>query len=441
MYKFNPNLYTDVRIENNISTRIRIENNTIVENKEYSESGVIVRVFDGELWYTSSITNFDSIQKEIDYLSKLAKENPNINENKIVNKYEVNRDKLIQFESILGIENREKENLISDYNKFLNSEENIIPKHLLYIDNYIRKHIITSKGTDVEYDYAECSVNISYYVKSKDNNPQCFKKVFKHDFNELKNKYDELEKDIEKNIEFYNEAKPISPNEYTCILSPMAAGIFAHESFGHKSEADFMVGDEKMLDEWAIGKKVGSDILNIVDCGNEINSGFVPYDDEGNKSKKTYLIKNGILMGRLHSSETSALLDEEVTGNARAVNFEFDSIVRMTSTFIEGGNMTVEELFSSVKNGIYIDTVNHGSGMSTFTLAPQRAYLIKDGKISSPVLISVITGNVMRTLNEITGVSNEVEIISGTACGKNDQFPLRVAVGGPYIKVNKLQVS
>ncbi|MFY9284241.1 MAG: DNA gyrase modulator [Miniphocaeibacter sp.] len=78
MYKFNPNLYTDIRIENNISTDIRIENNAIVENKEYSKNGAIIRVFDGKLWYTSSITNFDNIQKEINYLSKLANENPNI---------------------------------------------------------------------------------------------------------------------------------------------------------------------------------------------------------------------------------------------------------------------------------------------------------------------------------------------------------------------------
>lgn len=441
MYKFNPNLYTDIRIENNISTDIRIENNAIVENKEYSKNGAIIRVFDGKLWYTSSITNFDNIQKEINYLSKLANENPNIKKNKIVEKYEVNVDKLIQFDSILEVQNEEKENVILDYSNFLNSIDNIIPKHLLYIDNYIRKQIITSKGTNVEYDYVECSVNIVYYIKSKNNNPQCFKRIFKNNFNELKNQYTELKEDIEKNIEFYNEAEPIIPNEYTCILSPMAAGIFAHESFGHKSEADFMVGDEKMLNEWAIGKKVGSDILNIVDCGYEINSGFLPYDDEGNKSKKTYLIKDGLLKGRLHSTETSALLDEEVTGNARAINFEYDSIVRMTSTFIEGGNKTVEELFSSVKDGIYIDTVNHGSGMSTFTLAPQRAYLIKDGKVSSPVLVSVITGNVMNTLNEITGLSNEIEIISGGSCGKIDQYPLKVAFGGPYIRVNKMQVS
>ncbi|WP_276318583.1 hypothetical protein [Marinitoga lauensis] len=41
------------------------------------------------------------------------------------------------------------------------------------------------------------------------------------------------------------------------MLSPEAAGVFAHESFGHKSEADFMIGDEKMKEEWQIGKKVG----------------------------------------------------------------------------------------------------------------------------------------------------------------------------------------
>ena len=53
------------------------------------------------------------------------------------------------------------------------------------------------------------------------------------------------------------------------------------------------------------------------------------------KAKKTYLIKDGILTGRLHSATTAASLNEELTGNARALNFEFEPIVRMTTTYIE----------------------------------------------------------------------------------------------------------
>ena len=158
----------------------------------------------------------------------------------------------------------------------------------------------------------------------------------------------------------------MQPGKYNVILSPLAAGVFAHESFGHKSEADFMVGDETMKREWSIGKKIGADILSIVDYGNMPGTGYVPFDDEGTKAKKTFLVEKGILKGRLHSSVTAASLYEEVTGNARALNFEFEPIVRMTTTFILPGEKTKQELIGEVNEGIFVDTIKHGSGMSTF---------------------------------------------------------------------------
>nr|WP_206075979.1 metallopeptidase TldD-related protein [Marinitoga lauensis] len=60
-------------------------------------------------------------------------------------------------------------------------------------------------------------------------------------------------------------------------------------------------------------QKSGADILSIVDNGNKEGMGYIPFDDEGTKTKKTYLIKNGILSGRLHNSITAASLDEELT--------------------------------------------------------------------------------------------------------------------------------
>ena len=155
----------------------------------------------------------------------------------------------------------------------------------------------------------------------------------------------------------------------------------------------------------------------------------------------TTLIEKGILKNRLHSAETASEFSEEVTGNARALNFGFEPIVRMTSTYIDiDPEMTKEELIKGVKYGIFIDTVKHGSGMSDFTIAPSLAYLIEDGKITKPVKISVITGNVMKTLYLIDAVSNELELHGG-ACGKDEQMGLLVTTGGPYVRVKEIDVK
>ena len=209
-------------------------------------------------------------------------------------------------------------------------------------------------------------------------------------------------------------------------------------------KADFMLGDETMKKEWALGTKVGADILSIYDSGIDFGSGYTPYDDdEGTKATKTYLIKNGVLSGRLHSVSTAADLDESPTGNARAISCDYEPIVRMTNTVIDAGDKTKEELFAGIQHGYYIKTLKHGSGMSTFTIAPSLAYEIVDGKVGDPVKIAVITGNVFETLDLIDGLSDHAEMFSFVTggCGKMEQYPLPVGFGGPYVSIAKMNVQ
>ena len=90
----------------------------------------------------------------------------------------------------------------------------------------------------------------------------------------------------------------------------------------------------------------------------EIYSRKQGYDDEGTRGKKAYIITDGKLTGRLHSTTTSAILEEPLTGNARAVNFEFEPIVRMTTTYIEKGNRPLKDIVAEMENGIYVETIN-----------------------------------------------------------------------------------
>jgi TldD protein len=262
-------------------------------------------------------------------------------------------------------------------------------------------------------------------------------------FNELKGYENDLRKHLEECEKFLLESEAVEPGVYPVVLAPIVTGVFAHECFGHKSESDFMMGDEATRKEWALGKKVGPDDLTIMESGLEPGNGYVPYDDEGNAATKTYLIKNGILSGRLHSAATAADLGEPVTGNARAMNFEYEPIVRMTTTFIDKGTKTFDQLISETKNGIYVKDIFHGSGMSTFTLAPSLAYYIKDGKIGKPVRVSVVSGNVFESLSNVDGIADDLKmaafVIGG--CGKMDQGPLSVGFGGPHIRIQNMQVQ
>ena len=445
MYIFPENLYTDVRLEDTSISEITYQNGELRQNLRRNHKGGFIRIFDGQRWYYSSTTDTDNIQEEINKLALMAKENKKINENPVVENFEINTGEFLQFKEndILNISQEEKLNLLKSYFSIIEDTQEIKMWRAIYIDHKTTKQFFSSKGADLKFDYQTCAVAFRYSLNVDGKTLDSSYDKTTIDFNELKALHEKLKDKIDKDIIYTKGAKPINPGKYTVIFSPIATGVFTHESFGHKSEADFMVGDETMMKEWTIGKKVGVDNLSIVDRGDIPGSGFVPFDDEGTKHNKTYLIKDGILSGRLHSSVTAESLKENTTGNARALNFEFEPIVRMTTTYIEAGDETKEELISEVEEGILVEDIKHGSGMSTFTMAPSIAYMIRDGKIAEPVNVAVISGNVMETLYEIDGISKEIEILSFSlgGCGKFEQWPLPVGMGGPYIRVKNITVQ
>lgn len=444
MIKFKDGFYADVRVETVFTTSIKYRDGALEESKNTTLKKAFLRVFDGDMWYYASTYKLDDLQGELDRLYANATPDKNILKNATVKRFEVNKADVAKFADCCVKDKTiaEKSKLLTDKFPLLKSE------HLkmfvaVYSDKYCQIEFLSSKGADIKYDFQLCGMAFSLSFADGENNfssridrsGDCIESILISDA--------EVVDGIKESENFLMNAQPVTAGEYPVILSPETTGVFAHESFGHKSEADFMIGDETMKKEWAIGKKVGSDILSIYDSGLEDGSGYRPYDDEGTKAKKTYLIKNGVLTGRLHSAATATDLGEDVTGNARAVSCDFEPIVRMTSTIVEAGSLTKEELFAGVKHGYYIKDYKHGSGMSTFTIAPNLAYEIVDGKIGDPVKIAVITGNVFETLNLIDGLSDKAEIISSAfgGCGKMEQMPLHVSFGGPYVRISKMNVQ
>jgi len=445
MYTFHKGLYTDVRIETVFETRMTYAGETLEESKVRKYRGAFIRVFDGKLWYYASTSNLDSIQAEIDKLSKMANPNKAINSNPIVLSFEVNKGQYLKFKdnSVTNIPREEKVKLLKSLFPIVQARETIKFWKANYVDAKKTLEIYSSKGTQLEFDVQRVGLSIAMNLAEGDNK---FSDHFQRAgivFSDISDCAAELSQFIDKCEDYLRNAQPITPGKYPVILSPLTAGVFAHESFGHKSESDFMVGDETMKREWAIGTRVGSEILSIADDGTIPGSGYTPFDDEGTKSRTNYLIKDGILAGRLHSASTAAQLEEGFTGNARSINFEYEPIVRMTTTYILPGSQTKEELFSEIQDGFYIETIKHGSGLSMFTIAPSLAYRIRNGKIAEPVKISVISGTVFGTLSEIDGLSNKLELYSFVmgGCGKMEQFPLPVGFGGPYVRVKSMNVQ
>ncbi len=445
MIQFRDGFYADIRTEDRFRTVISYKTGVLEEMLTRVERRAFLRVYDGKLWYYASVTDLDHIQKTLDGLYAAATPNKDILSDPIVGRFERNRDTLMSFTdcSVRDIPTKEKQALLLSYLPLLTEDSCVTMPQGLYLDRNSVYHFVSSLGADITYDYQTCGVSFSCSMAEGD-------KKFSGHWQKGGTRLDEL-KDLEPTIRaaiaeqtsFMRNSVPVTPGKYPVVLSPEAAGVFAHESFGHKSESDFMLSDESMRDEWQLGKTVGSPILSIAECGSVPGCGFVPYDDEGTKARKNYLIKNGVLAGRLHNAVTATALDEGLTGNARAIDCTFEPIVRMTTTYIEGGDKSFDELIAPIKHGYFIKTIRHGSGMSTFTIAPSLAYEIVDGKLGRPVQISVLTGSVFETLGLIDGLTKDVELLSFVTggCGKMEQMGLPVGFGGPYVRVSSMNVQ
>ncbi|HBB31080.1 MAG TPA: hypothetical protein DDZ80_04175 [Cyanobacteria bacterium UBA8803] len=238
------------------------------------------------------------------------------------------------------------------------------------------------------------------------------------------------------------EAKPVQGGKYTVVLDPYLAGVFIHEAFGHLSEADFVYENPDLQELLTLGKPIAIKQLNVIDDATLKGlPGSLEYDDEGVPAQRKYLIKNGILTGRLHSRETAGKMQEELTGNARAINASYPPIVRMTNTGIEPGDCSFAAMIADIEEGVYALRVLGGqTNGEMFTFAAGEGYMIRNGQLAEPVSDVTLTGNVFQTLKDIEAIGNDTVYGSG-GCGKGGQMPLAVSAGGPHLRIKDVVVG
>jgi TldD protein len=236
---------------------------------------------------------------------------------------------------------------------------------------------------------------------------------------------------------------PVKGDIYTVVIDPILTGLFVHEAFGHLSEADMAYENPDLLEVMTLGRRFGPEELQIFDgAAPPGHRGSYCYDDEGSPCTTTQLIKDGVLVGRLHSRETAGKLQETPTGNARCLNYNFNPIVRMTNTWIGRGKTPVVDLFTGIKTGVYAR--NWLGGMTNgemFTFSAGEAWMIRNGKLAQPVKDVTLAGNVFQTLGDIEAIGDDFYWDESGGCGKGGQNGLPVACGGPSLRIRNVVVG
>ncbi len=238
-------------------------------------------------------------------------------------------------------------------------------------------------------------------------------------------------------------AETVVGGRYPIVVNPQLAGVFIHEAFGHLSESDFVYENPKAQEMMVLGRRFGRDILTVFDDGSLPGlRGTHKYDDEGTPTGRADLIKNGVLVGRLHSRETAAKMAEEPSGNARATGYRYAPIVRMTNTAIEAGETSFEDMIKDIKLGIYAcDAYGGQTALENFSFSSAYAYMIRDGQIAELVKDVILAGNLFTTLQSVDAIGNDFEWLQIAGyCGKG-QGGLPVAFGSPHIRIQDVIIG
>lgn len=161
-----------------------------------------------------------------------------------------------------------------------------------------------------------------------------------------------------------------------------------------------------------IGKmntKIGADELSITDDGTlEGGLGTSTCDEEGTPSKRTPVVKNGVLSSFLYDCYTAGKEKKESTGNAVRASFTSTPVIGIRNLIIEHPAF---DIIDGTKDGLIINTVigahtaNPISG--DFSVEARNSFLIKNGEISSPIKSVMLSGNIFDVLKNIDGLGKD----------------------------------
>lgn len=342
-----------------------------------------------------------------------------------------------------GVSLTEKRELAAGYNEIaLKHDPRIVDTSTAYWDGFSRVTYANSEGTWIEEERPMVNVSVSVMARQDGNVQRAFEGVSRVAGFEAVLGHEEMARTVAQRAVDLLAAPRVKGGRYTVICNPKLAGVFAHEAFGHLSEADFVYANPQAQEMMVLGRRFGQDILTIVDDGSLPGlRGSHKYDDEGTPTGRTELIKDGILVGRLHSRETAAKMGEKPTGNARATGYRYPPIVRMTNTFIEAGETSFEDMIADIELGIYAcDAFGGQTALESFSFSAAYAYMIRKGKVEEMVRDVALAGNLFHTLMSIEAIGNDFAWADFGMCGKG-QGGLPVALGSPHIRIRDVAIG
>jgi len=246
--------------------------------------------------------------------------------------------------------------------------------------------------------------------------------------------------------------------DFDIILTPRQMFLQIHESVGHPTELDRILGSEAAFagrsfvqTDNITGEHIqyGSEHVNIVaDAFCPLGLGTFLYDDEGVPAQRIPLIENGKLVGLQTSRDNALKINQNSSGAGLSDGWRNLPIVRMTNINLLPGALTMDELISGIRYGFIFDENKSWSIDDlriNFQFSCEMAREIKDGKLTGRIFKNPIyAGKTIDFWSSCTGVGNQDtwELVGVPNCGKGQPMQMmRVSHGSSPARFHKVKVG
>lgn len=434
--KTNPKVeYLDIRLGLSDNNSILMKDGNVDEINTGMSLGARIRVLNNGAWgfaYTTDLSKINEITQTAIKFSNSLKGDVKLSENNII-KDKVEIDVEIPFKDI-SID--EKKDIMEEANNAATIDK-VNSTTVSYADSELNELFMNSEGSEIQTKTSRVRMALNASATNGEiiqfghgslGGVKGFEAIANTDIEEFGRKIGE------KAVRLL-DAKPAPSGQFPVIADSELTGVLIHEALGHAVEGDLILQNDSIL-KGKIGEQIASDIVNIFDDASlRQGFGYYPYDVEGVKTQPNQLVKDGKLISLLNSRETASKLGMKSSGNARSLISD-QPIVRMSNTYLQPGDMEVEELFEDIENGIYLKgsrggQVDTGKGIFQFNAA--EGYLIENSEITTPLRDVSLSGNILETLKNIDAIGNDFKLSVGF-CGKGGQTA-PVGDGGPHTRI------
>ena len=432
--------YTEIRLETRRTTRVvfhgpRLETVSTVVN----EGGIVRCLVRTGGWGISTFNSQDTLERRVAQAYESARV---IQAEEIV----LAETEPVEAEITVALETdfrqvplADKKELAERYNDILRSSPKVVDAQTTYADQHNTVTYANSEGTFISEERPIVTVMFVATARDGDNVQRA------HDglsvpagYETVLGKEDLARRVAQQAVDLLS-AETVVGGVYPVVCDPKLAGVFAHEAFGHLSEADFVYANPQAQEMMVLGREFGRPILNIIDDGSLPGlRGTHRYDDEGTPCQRSELVREGLLVGRLHSRETAGRMGEPVTGNARATGYRYPPIVRMTNTFIDVGKSSFEEMIADIELGVYAcEAIGGQTMLENFSFSAGYGYMVREGRVEELVKDVILSGNLFTTLESIDAIGDDLTFGRLGSCGKG-QGGLQVSTGAPHIRIQNV---